>query len=122
MLGNYGFSINLQFVGTAPTILSKNILIELNDKSNESIILNQTLLKDELVNGNIFFSGTNEDIWRYPYDQEVVDKLSNLVESYGGSFVGVFEWNFYDDDITKVHTFYKSGKISTEFSERNNPL
>jgi len=115
MSGNYGFSISLEFVGTAPTILSKNILIELNDQSNESMILKQTLLIEELMDGQIIFFGTNEDNWGDQYDQEVINKLSMLCEKYDGHFIGRFEWQFYEENLTKVHTFHDNGRISTEF-------
>jgi hypothetical protein len=115
MSGNYGFSISLEFVPTKSTKLAKYILGELGDESNGSIILKQTLLIEELMDGQIIFFGTNEDNWGDQYDQEVINKLTMLCEKYDGHFVGRFEWHFYEENLTKLHTFHDNGRISTEF-------
>jgi len=115
MSGNYGFSISLEFVTTKSTKLAKYILGELGDESNGSIILKQTLLIEELMDGQIIFFGTNEDNWGDQYDQEVINKLTMLREKYDGNFVGRFEWHFYEESLTKIHTFHDNGRISTEF-------
>jgi hypothetical protein len=115
MSGNYGFSISLEFVTTKSTKLAKYILGELGDESNGSIILKQTLLIEELMDEQIIFFGTNEDNWGDQYDQEVINKLTMLCEKYDGHFVGRFEWHFYEESLTKIHTFHENGRISTEF-------
>jgi hypothetical protein len=115
MTGNYGFAINLKFVSNSSMNLSKNIFGILRDESHESYILRQTLFEKELLNGNVVFLGSNEFTFRHLCDEEVVEKLIDLGKIYDGKFVGVFEWEYYDDDLTKVHTFLKNGKIFSEF-------
>jgi hypothetical protein len=77
----------------------------------ESIILNETLLDEELEEGNVVFFGDNENEWRHPYCDEVVEKLKKISKDYKGVFVGTFDWNFYEDDSIKRYTFSENGDI-----------
>jgi hypothetical protein len=116
MSGTYGFSIDLEFKSETND-LANEIKKLISDYSNESIILNETLLDEELEEGKVVFFGDNEAEWRHPYGDEVVERLKQLAKDYNGVFVGIFDWNFYEDDITKRYTFYENGDIVEDYIE-----
>jgi hypothetical protein len=106
----YGFSINLEFKSETNDLANK-IKELLSDNYNESLILNETLLDEELEEGNVIFFGDNENEWRHPYYDEVIEKLKKISNDYNGVFVGTFEWNFYEDDSIKRFIFSENGDI-----------
>jgi len=116
MSGAYGFSINLEFVSDTKDLVN-DIKEIINDNSNESIILKETLLDEEIEDGNVVFFGDNEDTWRHPYQEEVINKLKEISKKYNGYFVGDFEWHFHEDDITERYCFTEGGEITKDYIE-----
>lgn len=112
----YGFSINLEFKSETND-LANEIKELVSDYSNESIVLNETLLDEELEEGNVVFFGDNENEWRHPYCDEVVERLKKISKDYNGVFVGTFDWNFYEDDSIKRYTFSENGDVIEESIE-----
>tara|TARA_B100001778_G_C18571575_1_gene622859 strand:+ start:96 stop:1004 length:909 start_codon:yes stop_codon:yes gene_type:complete len=112
----YGFTINLEFVSETKVLVNE-IKEIINDNSNESSILKQTLLEEELEEGNLVFFGDNEDTWRHPYQEEVVQKLKEIQQKFDGYFVGDFEWLFFEDDSAVKYNFSKDGRITKESIE-----
>jgi hypothetical protein len=112
----YGFSINLEFKSETNDLVNK-IKELVSAPGNGSKILNETLLDEELEEGNVVFFGDNENEWRHPYCDEVVEKLKKISKDYNGVFVGNFDWNFYEYDSIKRYTFSENGDISEESIE-----
>lgn len=116
MSGYYGFSIDLTFKSETAD-LANEIKELVSDYSNESIILSESLLHEKLEEGKVVFFGDNKDVWRHPYGDEVVERLKQLAKDYNGVFVGIFDWDFPEDSISKRYTFYENGDIVEDYVE-----
>jgi hypothetical protein len=111
MTGIFNYVINLEFVSEDKSKLLENIYKELDEQTSECSLLRNSLLKPELENGQIIFSGRNLQDWNYQCDEEVMNKVINISEKYNGTFVGKLKWWYKEHN----YTFYENGKISTEF-------
>lgn len=118
MSGIYGYSLNLEFLSNDNSKLLNNIHQELDDQTYECIILRNVLLTPELEHGHIIFSGSDLENWNYQCEEELVDKLMNISEKYSGFFVGKINWWFNEHNLLKHITFFKNGKISSEYPSK----
>jgi hypothetical protein len=121
MSGSYGFSINVDLrPSSAFTFDEVREFIEENGGSNESEILNSTLLEEE--KDLIVFFGDNEDPWRYPYYPEVLELLKKIESNYDGFFKGEFQWFEYEveEDTIQTWTFDGNGGIREEIETISN--
>ena len=117
MSGIFSYAINLEFVSEDKSKLLENIHQELDEETYECIILRKILLRPELENGQIIFSGINLEDWNYQCDEELINKIIGISKKYNGIFVGRFNWWFNEHDLLKHITFYENGKISTEYDD-----